>query len=55
VPSPETLRGTPLYLSDRAALDAFVASWRAGTLPKPEWTHAAHVATKASSAALSLR
>lgn len=31
-------------LSDSAALDAFDASWRAGTLPKPEWTHAADVA-----------
>ncbi len=34
----------PAYLTDGAALDAFVAAWRAGTLPKPEWTHAAHVA-----------
>ena len=34
----------PAYLADEAALDAFVAAWRAGTLPKPEWTHAAHVA-----------
>lgn len=34
----------PAYLTDGAALDAFVAAWRAGTLPKPEWSHAAHVA-----------
>ena len=34
----------PGYLRDAAALDAFVAAWRAGTLPKHEWTHAAHVA-----------
>jgi hypothetical protein len=31
-------------LIDDAALEAFVAAWRAGTLPTPEWTHAAHVA-----------
>ncbi|MGD9905516.1 MAG: hypothetical protein AB7U83_18760 [Vicinamibacterales bacterium] len=33
----------PAWLADEAALDAFIAAWRAGTLPKPEWTHAAHV------------
>lgn len=31
-------------LTDEAALDALIAAWRAGTLPKPAWTHAAHVA-----------
>jgi hypothetical protein len=40
-PSPPS---PPAYLTDGAALDAFVAAWRAGTLAKPEWTHAAHVA-----------
>ena len=40
---PETGRGRPAWLSAEAALDAFVAAWRAGTLPKPDWTHAAHV------------
>jgi hypothetical protein len=31
-------------LPDAAALQAFIDAWRAGTLPKPQWTHAAHVA-----------
>jgi hypothetical protein len=44
VAGPETPRETPPYLVDEASLDAFVAAWRAGTLPKPAWTHAAHVA-----------
>jgi hypothetical protein len=34
----------PAYLTDGATLEAFIGAWRAGTLPKPEWTHAAHVA-----------
>lgn len=34
----------PRYLADDGALEEFVAAWRAGRLPKPEWTHAAHVA-----------
>jgi hypothetical protein len=46
-PSPPA---SPAYLTDGAALDAFVAAWRAGTLPKPEWTHAAHVAVCAAHA-----
>ena len=37
-------------LTDDAALDAFVGAWRAGTLPKPAWTHAAHVAVCAAEA-----
>ena len=37
-------------LTDEAALDAFVGAWRAGTLPKPAWTHAAHVAVCAAEA-----
>jgi hypothetical protein len=41
---------TPPYLADEAALDAFLAAWRAGTLPKPDWTHAAHVAVCAAQA-----
>jgi hypothetical protein len=43
VPDP-FLQAPPAYLTGEAALDAFVAAWRAGILPKPEWTHAAHVA-----------
>lgn len=31
-------------LADEHALEAFVEAWRTGTLPKTEWTHAAHVA-----------
>ena len=34
-------------LDDDAALDAVVAHWRAGTLPKAAWAHAAHVAVSA--------
>lgn len=44
VTGPEPPRERPPYLVDGASLDAFVAAWRAGTLPKPAWTHAAHVA-----------
>lgn len=36
-------RNAPAWLDDTDALDALVAAWRAGTLPKPDWTHAAHV------------
>lgn len=37
-------------LTDDAALDAFLGAWQAGTLPKPAWTHAAHVAVCAAEA-----
>ena len=40
----------PSYLADEAALDAFLGTWRTGTLPKTEWTHAAHVAVCAATA-----
>lgn len=40
----------PPYLADEAALDAFLDAWRTGRLPKPEWTHAAHVAVCAATA-----
>jgi hypothetical protein len=40
----------PPYLADEAALDAFLEAWRTGRLPKPEWTHAAHVAVCAAQA-----
>lgn len=39
-----------LQLTDDGALEAFLAAWRAGTLPKPAWTHAAHVAVCAAEA-----
>ena len=32
------------FIQNEAALEAFVADWRAGRLPKEAWTHAAHVA-----------
>jgi hypothetical protein len=35
------------FLSSRPAFEQFVAAWEAGTLPKPQWTHAAHVAVSA--------
>ena len=41
---------TPPHLADDAALDAFLAAWRDGTLPKSEWTHAAHVTVCAARA-----
>lgn len=40
----ETPRDQLGFLTDDAALDAFVAAWQDGTLPKAAWTHAAHVA-----------
>ena len=40
----------PPYLADEAALDAFLSAWRTGQLPKPQWTHAAHVAVCAAHA-----
>lgn len=36
-----------VFLTDDAALEGFIAAWRSGTLPKPLWTHAAHVAVAA--------
>ena len=35
------------FASSEAALSSFLDQWRAGTLPKKEWTHAAHVAVAA--------
>ena len=32
------------FLTSHASLEAFLISWEAGVLPKPQWTHAAHVA-----------
>jgi hypothetical protein len=37
----------PDFLRSEAELSRFVAEWRAGTLPKSEWTHVAHVAVAA--------
>ncbi len=37
-------------LTDDAALEAFLGAWRTGTLPKPAWTHAAHIAVCAAEA-----
>lgn len=34
-------------MRSEAQLNRFLAEWRAGTLPKNEWTHAAHVAVAA--------
>jgi hypothetical protein len=31
------------FLASASELERFVAAWQARTLPKPEWTHAAHV------------
>ena len=41
------------FLESPQALDAFVAAWESCTLPKSEWTHAAHVAVCAYHAARS--
>ena len=35
------------FLTSPAFLEQFLDSWEAGTLPKPQWTHAAHVAVGA--------
>jgi hypothetical protein len=35
------------FLESEAALQCFVETWKAGRLPKPAWTHAAHVAMAA--------
>jgi hypothetical protein len=35
------------FACSEAALSSFLGRWRAGTLPKKEWTHAAHVAVAA--------
>lgn len=39
-----TLVMEPSYLADDLSLDTFVRAFEACTLPKAEWTHAAHVA-----------
>lgn len=36
-----------VFLADDDALKNFLRAWEAGTLPKPQWTHAAHVAVSA--------
>jgi len=35
------------FLADDDTLEEFLCAWEAGTLPKPQWTHAAHVAVSA--------
>src|SRR5260370_6636024 len=35
------------FLQSETALQQFVEAWKAGRLPKPAWTHAAHVAMAA--------
>lgn len=37
----------PDWLGSADAFAAFVAQWEQGTLPRPAWTHAAHVAVGA--------
>ena len=44
VTAPDPPREIRPYLVDETSLDAFIEAWRAGTLPKPAWTHGAHVA-----------
>jgi len=38
----------PEHLATLEAFDSFLAGFESGTLPKPEWTHGAHVATAAN-------
>jgi hypothetical protein len=45
-PSSDAAQGPELLLT-RESFERFVADWEAGTLPKPKWTHAAHVAVGA--------
>src|SRR5258708_18213317 len=40
-------RETFAFLQSETALQQFVEAWKAGRLPKPAWTHAAHVAMAA--------
>jgi hypothetical protein len=40
-------RETHAFLESQTALQQFVEAWKAGRLPKPAWTHAAHVAMAA--------
>jgi len=42
-----TKRETFALLESEALLQGFVEAWKAGKLPKAEWTHAAHVAMAA--------
>ena len=42
-----TNRGAFAFLESETALQQFVEAWKAGRLPKPAWTHAAHVAMAA--------
>ena len=35
------------FLISRESFEGFIGGWEAGTLPKPMWTHAAHVAVGA--------
>jgi hypothetical protein len=44
---PVTKRETFPFQESEAQLHGFVAAWKAGKLPKAEWTHAAHVAMAA--------
>ncbi len=32
------------FLADETALEQFIRDWNAGTLSRPAWTHAAHIA-----------
>ena len=40
-------KGEPRFVRSETELNSFLDQWRAGTLPKSEWTHAAHVAVAA--------
>ena len=42
------MASTHSFLTSREAFESFLATWEAGTLPKSEWTHAAHVAVGAA-------
>ena len=44
---PGSLHETFALLQSEALLHRFVEAWKAGKLPKAEWTHAAHVAMAA--------
>ena len=44
---PEPAHHKYAFLESGAALDRFLESWEQGTLPRSEWTHAAHVAVAA--------
>jgi hypothetical protein len=47
MPGEDLLTTAYPFLATREAFTKFVAHWEAGTLPKTEWSHPAHIAVGA--------